>query len=126
MNARKIAYVPALRALFAMPASYDPSKITRDDATNDSAICGAAEELTALRRASKKTSSMARETVDDVTDAELSELAAIDEEWADAIRSCHEGNVEDMRGHLGRAQEFAARWGSSQHEDAALALLPTD
>ena len=70
-----------------MPAGYDPGKITRDDATNDSAICGATEELSALRAESKKTSSMARETVDDVTDEELSELAAIDEEWGDAVRA---------------------------------------
>lgn len=58
---RKIAFVPALSAYFAMPAGYDPGKITRDDATNDSAICGATEELSALRAESKKTSSMARE-----------------------------------------------------------------
>lgn len=121
---RKIAFVPALSAYFAMPAGYDPGKITRDDATNDSAICGATEELSALRAESKKTSSMARETVDDVTDEELSELAAIDEEWGDAIRALRDGQIDDVRGHLERAQEFAARWGSSQHEDQALAMLP--
>lgn len=127
MSTRKIAYVPALRALFAMPASYDPSKITRDDATNDSAICGAAEELSALRAASKKVSDMARETAtDDATDEQMSELAAIDEEWGDAIQAAKDGRIDDVRGHLERAQEYAARWGSSMHEDKALAMLPDD
>lgn len=122
---RKIAFVPALSAYFAMPAGYDPGKITRDDATNDSAICGATEELSALRAESKKVSDMASETAtDDVTDEELSELAAIDEEWGDAIRALRDGQIDDVRGHLERAQEFAARWGSSQHEDQALAMLP--
>lgn len=50
-NARKIALTSAATYLVAMPASYDPARVTADDMANDSAICHAGLELVPLYRA---------------------------------------------------------------------------
>lgn len=122
MHTRKIAYVTGL-GLLAMPAHYDPALVTRDDAEHDSAICGAAEELAVLRAASKRTSDMARDTAPTASEDALSELDAIDEQWQDALRATRLGDIRGVRESLDLAKRYADRWGSSQQEDAALAMV---
>ena len=123
-STRKIAHVPGL-GLMAMPASYDPAKVTREDAKHDGAICSVYVELSHLRREAKAVSGMAAQTVtEDVTDEQLSELAAIDEHWNDAVSAALRGDLDEVRSALTFAQSCARSWGSSQHEDTALAMLP--
>lgn len=120
---RKIAFVPR-RGYFAMPANYDPAKVTREDIARDAAICQATVELTALRRESKALSDRARDAVSDASEDDLSALDAIDEQWADAIAALARDDLAEARECLKSAQGHAARWGSSMHEDKALAMLP--
>jgi hypothetical protein len=123
---RKIAFVPALSAYYAMPASYDPADVTREDATYDSAICGAAHELDEGRAVSKADSNMARATATTADEEALSGLDAIDEEWGNAITHILAGDIDATRKSLEAARDHARVWGSSMHEDKALALLPDD
>lgn len=119
---RKIAFVPR-HGYFAMPASYDPAKVTREDIARDAAICQATAELTVLRRESKALSDTARETVSDASEYDLSALDAIDEQWADALAALNRDDLSEARAYLTLAQTYAARWGSSMPEDKALAML---
>lgn len=144
MKTRKIAHVPALSGLYAMPAKYDAVAVTRDDATHDAAICGARAELDFLRGSSLQAQEMARDTIDsfattrpeDEEDAarmrerdasdriEAQEaLDALETAWRDALRAADSGDVTALRGALEDAQRIEREWGDSSQSGAALRML---
>lgn len=127
-NARKIALTPAATYLIAMPASYDPARVTADDLANDSAICHAGLELVPLYRA---TSALWAQAVDTAAidggeaheaDMRDSMRQALDA-WEDALTACRDGDAPAAVESLTRAAQIAAACGGDDDELRALALF---
>jgi hypothetical protein len=139
---RKIAHVSALNAFFAMPASYDPARVTQDDAVHDAAICGAHAELAPLRDSSMRAWDGAIDEAADYAcyvadagarhlqagragrlNAERARDASLDA-WTDVLQHVETGrSLDDVLTSLQLARELAAEWGDDTAETKALALF---
>lgn len=129
---RKIAYVATSTALtgwWAMPASYDPAKVTATDLAEDNQIRSAVQELAPLRESTRQSWEMAAETSEGEThdQAEHDMEAALDC-WDEAIRLLGDrnGGPSDKReivAQLEGARHLAKEWGDDDRERAALAML---
>ncbi len=104
-NTRKIALTPAATYLVAMPAHYDPARVTTDDLAHDGALCPARAELAPLHTA---TSALWEQALD---------------AWGDALTACDDGDAGAAVEALTRASQIAAECGGNDEELRALALL---
>ena len=126
---RKIAYIHTLHAWRAMPASYDPAKVSAVDSREDNAIRTPRADLDPLRASSASQWEMAVETSEGETRerAEEDMEAALDA-WDEAIRLLSDGNggpsdKHEIVAQIEGARRLAKEWGEDDRERAALAML---
>lgn len=130
---RKIVYLtvtsPSLTGWWAMPASYDPAKVTATDIADDGQIRSATQELAPLRESTRQSWEMAAETSEGETHdrAEHDMEAALDC-WDEAIRllSDRNGGPSDKREIVAQfegARGLAKEWGEDDRERTALAMF---
>lgn len=116
MSTRKIRMTQA--GLVAMPVRYDEALITADDMAHDQQLCTAWAEL------QEAATAMSADRHDAFT-GEL--LGACEEAWNIALTAALDNDVAWLRTALTRARDAATAAGlSTEHEDAALAVLPGD
>lgn len=124
MSARKIRMTSV--GLVAMPADRDESTVTGDDLGSRGLATAFAELLPRLDEIEAATIDAARyagtyEQADRVSAAR----DQIERWWDIALDEAAENNLEGLRAALQRARDAASAAGySTEHEDAALAMLP--
>lgn len=127
MTPRKIALCPRVGYLIAMPESYDPEIVTREDVVADCSLVYAATELAPLRKQSKSLWDMAVETADGDHAREEMSLARARSLtlWDDAMQAIDRQDIDGAREALEAARVLAAEGGDDGPERDALAMLGT-